>query len=106
MGVIWQNRAACAGDSNPEWIGDTMTIDTATTCWVCPVRLECLTEALPRDIRWDGGIWGGSTPRQRGDIRTGKASVADVWLDLELLVKGMHGGRHDDMVDPGGLLAR
>lgn len=102
----WQRHAECRNDLNPEWIGDVMTPDLAATCLACPVRLECLTEALPRDLRWDVGIWGGTTPRQRGDIRTNKASVVDVWSELEIMVKGVHGGRHHDMDHPGGLLSR
>lgn len=102
----WQNAAACAGDTNKEWIEDVLTLDTATTCFVCTVRLECLTEALPRHRDWDVGIWGGTTPIQRGDIRKGKASVVNAWRSLEKMVKEAHDGRFVDMVGTGGLLSR
>jgi hypothetical protein len=103
--MSWQEHAACADDRNEDWLGDVVTLDLAVTCHGCPVRLECLTEALPRDIRWDAGIWGGTTPKQRGDIRNRKASVADAWRTLDQMVKEAHRGQHDDMDYQSGLLS-
>jgi len=105
MSDRWQERGACYGNADDGWLGSELTIDMATTCHGCAVRLECLTEALPRDIRWDAGIWGGTTPKQRGDIRSKKASVTDVWLMLDRIVKEAHSGRHDHMDYESGLLS-
>lgn len=93
----WQERAACLGDPDDAWLGDTLTVDLATTCHGCPVRLECLTEAMPRDIRWDAGIWGGTTPKQRSDIRHKTVSVTDVWHRLDMMVREAHDGRFFDL---------
>lgn len=104
--MVWQESAACLGDPNTAWLGDTMTVDLAATCLSCPVRIECLTEALPRDRNSDNGVWGCTTPDERGRIRRHKARVADVWAAHSQTVKEMHGGRHDDMDYPSGLLSR
>ena len=32
-------------------------------CAACPVRTECLAEALDNEIEW--GVWGGMTERER-----------------------------------------
>jgi len=103
---MWQELAACAGDRNPDWLADEMTLDCATTCLLCPVRLDCFTEALPRDRHWDAGIWGGTTLLQRDRIRSGKARLADVWAELERTVKEAHGGRSCDMDGTSSLLSR
>jgi hypothetical protein len=103
--TFWQELAVCTGDDNPEWLGEVITVDCATACLVCPVRLECLTEALPRDRHWDAGIWGGTTVADRDNIRRNKDTVAHIWRRLELLVKERHGGRHGGLDSPSGLLS-
>jgi WhiB family redox-sensing transcriptional regulator len=35
-------------------------------CFACPVRSECLAEALDNRIEW--GVWGGMTERERRQI--------------------------------------
>jgi WhiB family transcriptional regulator, redox-sensing transcriptional regulator len=41
-------------------------------CWDCPVRTECLDEAITHDIPW--GVWGGMGEKDRqrytGRLRT------------------------------------
>jgi hypothetical protein len=101
----WQELAECLGDDSADWMGDDMTVECAAACLVCRVRLDCLGEAMPRDRHWDAGIWGGTTVIDRDRIRTGKASVADVWQELERTVKEVHGGGHGDMDYPSGLLS-
>ena len=60
----WQDRAACKGlDINmffPAGHGRTNAVDY---CKVCSVRGPCLKEAL--QSRRTGGIWGGTTQRER-----------------------------------------
>lgn len=36
-------------------------------CYVCPVRDECLAQAMANNERF--GIWGGTTPEEREDFR-------------------------------------
>lgn len=63
----WWHQAACKGaDVNIFYpaIGGTTTYTKALRlCAKCPVRIECLTEALDTDTEY--GMRGGMTPRQR-----------------------------------------
>lgn len=72
----WRERAACLGEEPtffatydaPEHSGP---VDAAKRiCEGCPVRLECLREALEDGIRW--GVWGGFTGRQRRRLLRGR----------------------------------
>lgn len=83
----WQQRARCNGVELTEFYGreghngaalhaDAEDV-TDTWCRTCPVRRECLLDALARDERW--GIWGGLTPLQRDEYaRIWKALRAPV----------------------------
>jgi len=48
-------------------------------CAGCPVRLECLNEALSQRIEW--GVWGGMTERERRRLLRQRPDVTD-WRDL------------------------
>ncbi len=60
----WVARAVCAG-SNPDalFVTGAAQRDAAKLCQACPVRLECLADALDNQIEY--GVWGGMTERQR-----------------------------------------
>lgn len=38
-------------------------------CYLCPVQVSCLTEALDRDDNW--GVWGGLTASERKRLKKG-----------------------------------
>jgi WhiB family redox-sensing transcriptional regulator len=96
--VDWRERAACA-DGDPE----VMFVEGAAQhlakriCNPCPVRRECLTDAL--DNRIHMGVWGGMTGRERRALlqlrpdvtswhRLLASAPADAWsslLEAELL---------------------
>ncbi|MGN8247480.1 WhiB family transcriptional regulator [Cellulomonas soli] len=74
----WAARAACGKggkngkdgkDGTPEFAPDSLFVEGAaqrearSVCQTCPVRLECLADAL--DNRMDFGVWGGMTERER-----------------------------------------
>lgn len=63
----WWARAACSGKDSNRWFAmgppPTTVLDT---CRGCPVRAECLHEALTNET--PNGIWGGLTPMQRRQI--------------------------------------
>ena len=48
-------------------------------CGHCPVREQCLDYALSGADTWGGittGIWGGTTPQERDQLRRQKKAVA------------------------------
>lgn len=60
----------CAGSDPsmffPDGFGpavDSQVMETKQVCFACPVRLNCLTEAIRFDA--EEGIWAGFTPRER-----------------------------------------
>lgn len=81
----WRHRAACRGAPEPElWfpVGDTeaallQTQDAKQICHGCPVRADCLQDALDRGH--DFGIFGGLTEDERRvGVRRLKRAEAEV----------------------------
>lgn len=63
-GSEWTVRAVCAGgDPDMLFVTGAAQREAAKICQACPVRLECLADAL--DNRIEYGVWGGMTERQR-----------------------------------------
>lgn len=59
----WRAAAACIGSSIDFFSDDEFTMARAiTVCQKCPVREICLKEGRGEEH----GVWGGTTPRQRG----------------------------------------
>ena len=48
-------------------------------CFACPVKTECLAEALDNEIEW--GVWGGMTERERRAILRKRPNVTS-WRRL------------------------
>lgn len=60
----WAARGACAGmDPDEFFVQGTEQNQIKTACGRCPVRTQCLADAL--DNRIDFGVWGGMTERER-----------------------------------------
>ncbi len=60
----WTRRALCtATDPDALFVTGAAQRDAARICGGCPVRLECLGDALDNQIEF--GIWGGMTERER-----------------------------------------
>lgn len=63
----WHLQAACREHDPeiwyPDYTGPVSTIRAKTVCRECPVRVNCLLEALATGE--DFGIWGGTTPQER-----------------------------------------
>jgi hypothetical protein len=89
----WSHRAACARTGNTDAYLEQMFSEESSSdevlgpvlamkmlCLDCPVRPECLTWALEQeDAEYREGIFGGLTPRERGQI------ADDVTAGLALL---------------------
>jgi WhiB family redox-sensing transcriptional regulator len=60
----WTGSAACTSD-DPDRLFVTGAEQNAakSVCFACPVRIECLSDAL--DNRVEFGVWGGMTERER-----------------------------------------
>ena len=60
----WASRAACKGDTpDALFVRGAEQNKAKQVCAGCPVRTECLAEALDNQIEW--GVWGGMTERER-----------------------------------------
>lgn len=60
----WAQRAACRTEQPDElFVRGAEQNKAKQVCAGCPVRTECLAEALDNQIEW--GVWGGMTERER-----------------------------------------
>ena len=60
----WASRGACrTADPDALFVQGAAQNRVKTMCMSCPVRTECLTDAL--DNRIEFGVWGGMTERER-----------------------------------------
>ncbi len=59
----WTVRAKCRNMADELFPEGKDQKRARSVCWGCPVRSECLAEALDNRIEW--GVWGGMTERER-----------------------------------------
>jgi WhiB family redox-sensing transcriptional regulator len=72
----WMESAACAHADPERWFPDdratTIYAKAVAICRQCPVAAQCfehsMTARLPNGA-WLDGIYAGTTPRQRGQLR-------------------------------------
>lgn len=84
QGRTWVLAAACRS-VNPEdlFVKGAAQNLLKPMCNGCPVRIDCLAEALDNQIEW--GVWGGMTERERRALlrrRPGVVSWRAVLDDL------------------------
>jgi WhiB family transcriptional regulator, redox-sensing transcriptional regulator len=76
----WTAAALCR-----HWKPDELFVNGAAQkhakklCRPCPVRTECLAEALDHQIKW--GVWGGLTERERRGLLLRRPNVTS-WRQL------------------------
>ncbi len=76
----WTSRAVCANqDPDLLFVTGAAQRDAAKMCHGCPVKLECLADALDNGVEF--GVWGGLTERQRRAILRKSPHVTS-WLDV------------------------
>jgi WhiB family redox-sensing transcriptional regulator len=76
----WRQQAACRFDPGGHWDGDLLP-SMFEICMGCPVRSDCLMEALHHEERSDCGVWGGTGPDERRRIRRG-GDPEKVWAEV------------------------
>jgi WhiB family redox-sensing transcriptional regulator len=80
MTVDWVARAACRrGDPDALFVQGAAQNRAKLVCMGCPVRTECLADAL--DHRVEFGVWGGMTERERRALLRRRPEV-DSWRSL------------------------
>ena len=62
----WQLNAKCRGMNDALFPEGKDQKRAKAICMGCPVRAECLAEALDNRIEW--GVWGGMTERERRQL--------------------------------------
>ncbi|WP_331727979.1 WhiB family transcriptional regulator [Streptomyces sp. NBC_01176] len=76
----WRENSACGSSDADDLFADSPRQKQAkAVCARCPVRTECLAEAL--DERIEFGVWGGMTERERGALLQRRPNVAS-WLSV------------------------
>ena len=89
-------RAACrATDPDALFVQGAAQNRAKTVCMGCPVRTECLADAL--DNRIEFGVWGGMTERERRallrrrpDVRSWRRLLEGARRDFELSAAPTH----------------
>lgn len=76
----WTTRAACRGtDPDALFVQGAAQNRAKAVCVGCPVRTECLADAL--DNRIEFGVWGGMTERERRALLRRRPEVSS-WSGL------------------------
>jgi WhiB family redox-sensing transcriptional regulator len=76
----WTTAALCRGSAPDElFVKGAEQHKAKQVCAACPVRTECLAEALDNRIEW--GVWGGLTERERRAVLRKRPQVTS-WAEL------------------------
>jgi WhiB family redox-sensing transcriptional regulator len=76
----WADQAACKSARPDElFVRGAEQNRAKIVCGQCPVRTECLAEALDNRIEW--GVWGGMTERERRALLRRRPNVTS-WRRL------------------------
>ena len=76
----WITRALCRElDPDTLFVSGAAQNTAKLVCRGCPVRIECLTDALEHRVEF--GVWGGMTERERRALLRKHPDVQD-WGDL------------------------
>jgi WhiB family redox-sensing transcriptional regulator len=84
----WASRGACrTTDPDSLFVQGAAQNRAKTVCMSCPVRTECLADAL--DNRIEFGVWGGMTERERRALLRRRPSVRS-WRRLLETARAEH----------------
>ncbi|HEX4660018.1 MAG TPA: WhiB family transcriptional regulator [Streptosporangiaceae bacterium] len=92
----WTARAACKGtDPDELFVQGAAQNRAKLICRGCPVRTECLADAL--DNRIEFGVWGGMTERERRALLRRRPDVTS-WRDLLEHARNQYERSGDELV--------
>lgn len=78
---MWADRGACrTADPDMLFVQGAAQNKVKIICTACPVRMECLADAL--DNRIEFGVWGGMTERERRALLRRHPNVTSWWKSL------------------------
>lgn len=84
----WAERAACKQTAPDElFVRGAEQHRVKQICTACPVRTECLAEALDNEMEW--GVWGGMTERERRALLRRRPNVQS-WRRLLEVARDEH----------------
>ncbi|GAA4988535.1 WhiB family transcriptional regulator [Kineococcus glutinatus] len=87
----WAGRGTCAASSADElFVQGSAQNRAKAVCGGCPVRTECLADAL--DSRVEFGVWGGMTERERRALLKRRPNVKS-WRRLLETARDQHLGQ-------------
>lgn len=92
----WVRLAACRTIDEPDrlFVQGAAQHEAKVVCRGCPVRLECLAEALDARIEW--GVWGGMTERERRAILRRRPAVTS-WRRLLEAARSRYEGPEQEL---------
>jgi WhiB family transcriptional regulator, redox-sensing transcriptional regulator len=100
----WSSQAACRnGDPDALFVQGAAQNRAKAVCMGCPVRAECLADAL--DNRIEFGVWGGMTERERRALLRRRPDV-DSWRVLLQSAQERHDQGLGDLGDTASLTGR
>ena len=80
-------QAHCHGHAEEMFVPGTRQNQAKRYCTACPIRLECLAEAL--DGPYEFGVWGGLTERERRALRRRRPHITN-WHQLLTHARNHH----------------
>jgi WhiB family redox-sensing transcriptional regulator len=101
MVVDWPSLAACRnGDPDALFVQGAEQNVAKRICRSCPVRMECLADAL--DNRIEFGVWGGMTERERRALLRRHPNVTSWRRMFEAAIRDKGVGVKDKELVPTG----
>lgn len=93
----WTERAVCKGtDPDELFVQGAAQNRAKLICRGCPVRTECLADALDNNIEF--GVWGGMTERERRALLRRRPDVTS-WRELLERARDMYERQTNDVSD-------
>ncbi len=84
----WADNASCKGARPDElFVRGAAQNRVKQICGQCPVKTECLAEALDNNMEW--GVWGGTTERERRALLRRRPNVTS-WRGLLEAAREQH----------------